>query len=173
MLMERNAGQGLKHSGIASEEGAALVEFALASTIFFLLLFAVFNLSLGFYTFHYVSSAAREASRWAMVRGSTCATYSSTTPCPAQESDIANYVKGLAYPGIDSVHHMQVHVFTSWYSTTNSKWTSCGEMSGGTLCNDPGDQVAVVVSYDFPLSIPFWKQESITVRSTSTQVISQ
>jgi len=177
----RATAPGLKQSGIASEEGAALVEFAIACAIFFALLFGVFELSLGFYTFHYVSNAARQGSRWAMVRGSACAIYTNTTPCPAQESDIANYVKGLAYPGIDSVNNMTVKVYTYSYDISNSTWTSCGEMSGGTICNAPGDQVQVQVTYAFPLSIPFWatptftncKAGSVCINSTSTQVISQ
>ena len=164
------AAPGPKYRAMGSDQGAALVEFAIASSIFFLLLFAVFSFALGFYTFHYVSHAAREGSRWAMVRGSACATYSSTTPCPAQESDIADYVKGLAYPGINSAEHMTVKVFTASYNTSTSTWTSCDE---GVTCNAPGNQIKVVVSYDFPLNIPFWSRESITVSSTSTQIISQ
>lgn len=166
----RAAAAGKRPGGIWGEEGSSLVEFAFVTVIFLSLLFGIFDFSLAFYTYHYVSDAAREGSRYALVRGSKCSTYSNTTPCPAQESDIATYVQGLNYPGIDP-SHLTVTVKTLQYSTSTRTFSACP--SAGTACNDTGDQVQVKVLYAFPLRIPFWKDTSVDITSTSTMVYSQ
>jgi len=154
-------------------EGASLVEFAFASTIFFAVFIGLMEFGLACYTFHYVSSAARQGSRWAMVRGATCSTYSKTSPCPAQESDVSTYVKGLSYPGIDT-SKMTVQVYTAQSSisgsTGSTSWVSCGE---GVSCNNTGNLVKVVVTYNFPLEIPFWTSEGVSIGSASDMVYQQ
>lgn len=156
---------------ICGDDGATLVETALALTILFVLLFGIFEFSMAFYTYHYVSDAAREGSRWAMVRGSeSCTNTPALTSCDASVSDIQNYVKSLAYAGIDSVNRMTVDVQTCPYSKSTASWSACAT---GTTDNAPGDQVQVTVTYSFPLSIPFWGTKTIPVSSTSTMVYSQ
>lgn len=159
---------------VKDESGAALVEMALSCSILLMLLLGLFEMTLAFYTYHYVSAAAREGSRWAIVRGnSSCANtpnLSSACPSGATEDDIANYVKTLGYPGIDSGKYMTVTVYTSQVSADNATWTSCGE---GTACNAPGDQVQVTVRYDFPLNVPFWRSVTLPVSSSSSMVYSQ
>ena len=162
--------------GLYSEEGAGLVETAFAISVFLMLLFAIFDFSLACYAYHYVSDAAREGSRFAMVRGSDCSTYSSTTPCPAGVADIASYVQNFGYPGIDTTA-MTVSVQTCKPTTTTgsdgqavTSWPTC---STDMTNNAPGDQVQVTVSYPFLLSVPFWKSESLTISSQSSMVISQ
>ena len=168
--------------GLPSEGGSTLVEFALASVIFFSMLVGVFELSLAFYTYHYVSYAARQGSRYAIVRGAMCSVHFPNAPadfhCDAQESDIANYVKTLGYPGIRPDHNKMVvtvstcesHTTTDLNDHSTTTWDPPIE---GTSHNMPGDQVQVSVEYDFPLSIPFWKQVTIPVYSTSNMVYSQ
>ena len=63
---------------LRGEEGASIVETAFASTIFFAMLMGTFQMLLASYTFHFVSDAAREATRYAMVRGSTSCTASTS-----------------------------------------------------------------------------------------------
>lgn len=164
-----------ERTGLREEEGAGLVETAFAISIFLMLLFAIFDFSLACYAYHYVSDAAREGSRFAMVRGSKCSTYSSTTPCPAGVTDIVSYVDNFGYPGIDTTQ-MTVNVQTCAPTTTTSNgqpttsWPTC---SNDMTYNAPGDQVQVTVSYPFLLSVPFWKSESLTISSQSAMVISQ
>ena len=159
---------------VKDESGAALVEMALSCSILLMLLLGLFEMTLAFYTYHYVSDAAREGSRWAIVRGSTSCANTPSLPyaCPsgATEVDIANYVGTLGYPGIDSGKYMTVTVDTSQVSADNATWTSCGE---GTSCNAPGDQVQVTVTYYFPLNVPFWKSVTLPVTSSSSMVYSQ
>ncbi len=136
-----------------------------------MILFAVFDFSIAFYTYHYVSDAAREGTRYAIVRGSQCSSYSKTTPCPATADEIASYVKGLEYPGIDATN---MTVSTSWLSQSGpsgsgNTWSACGS---GT-CNKPGNQVKVTITYQFPLDIPLWAQRTLSIGSSSAMVISQ
>jgi len=161
-----------KDSERRSDEGATLVEMALVSAILFAMLFGLFEMTLAFYTYHFVSEAAREGSRYAIVRGATsCTNTPNLTNCNASEPDIATYVKSLGYPGIDAANRMDVTVNTLQGGSPGSMtWTSCGE---GMACNQPGDQVQVIVTYHFPLSIPFWKATTLNVSSTSTMAIAQ
>ena len=203
MAMWRRLADGLAAGGkksprefLGGDEGAVLFETVISATIVLALLFAVFDFSLAFYTFHYVSDAAREGARYAIVRGSdSCSNTPNIDVCKAgdttgaTEADISAYVAGcsaagssgasvcgsnsyagLAYPGIDNADYMTVKVYTSSMTPGTSTWTSCGE---GTTCNSPGSQVQVQVTYAFPLSVPFWRQESIGISSTSTMTFSQ
>lgn len=176
-LFTRNWPGGLTRRDIGSDEGATLVETAIATAIVLMLLFAVFDFSLAFYTYHYVSDAAREGSRWAMVRGSkSCSDTPGLTDCGATADKISSYVKSLSYPGIDS-SNMTVNVSTAEATnSTNSDGSTTtvwSTTSNDMTYNVPGDQVTVQVSYKFPLSIPFWSITTAHISSTSSMVISQ
>lgn len=162
---------------LRSERGSALVETALGMTIFLAVFFGVIQFSFALYAYNWVSEAAREGSRWAIVRGSTCYSDLGSTFCDktgASSSEITSYVKGLGYPGLTPSN---ISVSTSWYtaatsspsSTTPQSWSSCS----GSGCNTPGNQVQVTVSYSFPLGIPFWKTKTLNLSSSSQMVIVQ
>src|SRR6185312_4836624 len=68
---------------LRDQRGGSLVESAISISIFLMVFFAVFDFSIAFYTYHYVSDAAREGTRYAIVRGSQCSSNSKTAPCPA------------------------------------------------------------------------------------------
>lgn len=166
---------------LANEQASSLVETAVASMIFFAVLLGIFQFALGFYIYHYSSNAARQASRYAIVRGSNCSANlpaaTSSFHCNASESDIAAYIKGLGYPGVDAAHNLDVTVNScagSLQTGANGKpttsWSPCIR---GTSYNDPGDQVKVTVTYAFPLVVPFWKAQSVGISSTSSMVYSQ
>lgn len=165
----RGTGNG-KRSGAAcskiqQEEGATLVEMAVALTVLIAVLFGIIEMCLALYTYHYISDAAREGTRYAIVRGANC---SALTNCNATATQIGNYVKNLGYPGINTAN---MTVNTTWWtpsSTQPTTWSSC---TSGT-CNSPGYAVQVSVTYAFPLSIPYWKATTLTVSSTSQMVIS-
>ena len=163
-----------------SDEGASLIEMALATAILSALLFGVFEFSLASYTYHYISDAAREGARWAIVRGDQCSSDMpwalSSFDCNATTDEIASYVEDLGYPGINSTY---MTVSTTWLaatqsavgsSTSTTTWSACGTADS---CKVPGNEVQVTVSYNFPLSIPFWTSKTIPISSTSTMVISQ
>lgn len=160
---------------LRAEEGSGAVEMALACTVLVAMLIGMFQLTLGIYAGHYTSDAARQATRYAMVRGSnSCANTPSLTNCGATAAEIQTWVRGLTYPGIVT---SSVTVTTTWYtaSTTapdpgqTTTWTKC---TTGT-CNAPGNLVKVSVNYPLTFSIPFSKSIALNLTSTSQMVISQ
>lgn len=153
--------------GARGEEGAALVEIAISAVILLAMLFGIIEFSLAFYTYNYVSDAARDGTRWAIVRGAQCL---SLDHCNATTTDISNYVKSIQYPGIDSA---KMTVTANWYTqsgATPRTWSLCDPAA--TTCNVSGNQVRVTVTYAFPLSVPFWRVTTLNVSSTSSMVVS-
>lgn len=162
---------------LGDEEGASILEFALSSTVFFAMLIGTFQGLLAVYAFHFVSDAAREGSRYAMVRGSTsCVNTPNLSNCNATSDQVQTYVRSLKYPGITS---SQLTVTTTWMtasispdaltSASTTTWSSC---SSGT-CNAPGNIVKVVAKYAFGFSAPFVPKATLNLTSTSEMVISQ
>jgi Flp pilus assembly protein TadG len=152
-----------------SERGDALIEFALTFIVLMLMLFGIVEFSRALYTYHFVSYAAREATRWASVNGATCNSDSScngTAPMnngPASPTDIQNYVTTyLIPPGIDSAN---VTTTTTWTAPTGSP-PDCA-----TTQNDPGCTIEVTVSYPFSFVAPIVSTATVTMSSTSEMVI--
>src|SRR4051812_29312205 len=78
--------------GLLDEAGGAILEMAISSSILFAMFFGVFELTLASYTYHYVSAAAREGARFAIVRGSTsCANTPNLANCNASPTVIGNF----------------------------------------------------------------------------------
>jgi Flp pilus assembly protein TadG len=163
---------------VRCEKGAALVETALSATVLLALLMGMMQTFLALYGYHYVAYAAREGSRWAMVRGADCHLDGLTmTHCGAQQSDIQTYVRSLSFPGIDSNN---VTVTAAWDSPSTPttaaptiSWSTCSTGTPATGCNNPGHIVVVDVTYAFPLNIPFVSNRTLNMTSTSSMVISQ
>lgn len=136
-----------------SEHGSAVVETALSFIVLLTMIFGILLISLALYTYNFIADAAREGTRYAMVRGSTCQGFASA--CPATASNVQTYVKGLGFPGIDPA---AMTVTTTW-PVGNS--------------NIPGNPVRVTVQYNFPLAIPFLTARTLNLTSSSQMVISQ
>ena len=141
---------------IQDEHGASLVEFALCSSVLFMTLFGVFAVCGALYSYIFVSEAARDASRYALVRGSACTGFSD---CDISSAQINTYVKNLGYPGINSSN-----------VTASAAWSGSNSPS-----NAPGNVVTVTVTYNFPLTIPFWPKSGsiLHMSSSSRMTISQ
>jgi Flp pilus assembly protein TadG len=146
-----------------SERGSASIEFAASAIVFFMTLIGLMKLCLAVYTFHFVSEAAREGARYAMVRGSSCSGFGSA--CPASKTDIQNYVQALSYPGISSA--------AETVTTTYAAYPTGYSCTPSSTCNNPGNLATIKVSYAFPLSIPFMTKRTYTMTSTAAVVISQ
>lgn len=158
---------------IAREDGANAVEMALSCTILFAILFGMCQMALAMYFYQFTSDAARQATRWAMVRGSTSCTNTPTLyKCNAGTADVQAYVRGLGLTGVTS---SSIGVTTNWCaasSSTPTTWSSCS----ATTSNAPGNLVKVTVTYPLSFAIPFIpssKSMSLTMGSTSQIVISQ
>jgi Flp pilus assembly protein TadG len=149
-----------------SEYGSTLVETALSLVILLTVAMGVMEMSLALYTYHFISDAAREGTRFAIVRGSSCAANAGlTSACPATQADIQSYVQGLGYPGIDP--NLMTVTTTAYLAYPTG--TVC--TAAFLTCMSPGNQVKVIVSYQFPLSIPFIPASTLTMSSTSQMVI--
>lgn len=149
----------LRCRSIAGEEGgSSLVEFAVSGVVMFMMMIGVMNMSEAVYTYHYVSEAAREGSRYAIVRGSSVSS-------PATQATIQTYVQNLGYPGINP---SLMAVAASWKAYPSG--TTCTPSS---TCNNPGNLVTVKATYSYPLSIPYVGKRTLTMTSTSSMIISQ
>jgi Flp pilus assembly protein TadG len=149
------------------ESGSVIIETALSAVILLTFVFGIMEVGLAGYSYHFTSEAAREGSRFAIVRGSSCVQPSDfTSACPASSTDIQNYVKNLGFPGINPAN---MTVAPSW--SAYPVGTTC--ISAPIPCSSPGDLVTVKVTYTFPFSIPFVPSSTLTMTSTSAMVISQ
>jgi Flp pilus assembly protein TadG len=153
------------------ESGSALIEAALSMGILLTLIFGIVEISLAAYTYHFISEAARQATRYAIVRGSsfttdcTAPTYANCIAQSGTTGDITVYVQNLAFPGIDKT---KMTVSSTWL---NSDGTAC--VGTEAVCKAPGNQVQVTITYSYPLNIPFVPLNTWTLKSISQMVISQ
>lgn len=139
------------------QSGSSIVEFAVASIILFTLIFGVMAICLALYSYNVTAEAAREATRYAIVRGSHCH-FPSGPSCPTSQTDIQNYVRSIPFPGIILGTQSKPTL------TATANWVPD---------NNPGSQVQVTVTYTFPLTIPFVQSRTLSMSSTSQMVISQ
>lgn len=138
---------------LRGEQGQSLVEFALTSSILLTFIFGLIETTLAFYSFNMISEAAREATRYAMVRGSSCTT-SANASCTVTASQVNSYVTGLGWPNLGG-----------------------GTLTPATTFPDgnqnPASRVQVTVSYVFPFHVPFVPTRSMSMSATSVAYIIQ
>lgn len=128
------------------QRGQATIESAFALLVFFPVLFAIVEFGHLIYTYNYVHYMARDATRYASVRGSTASS-------PATADSIRTYVRGQAI----AMDPTQLTVTTTF-------------PNGG---NAPGQAVRVLVSYPFPGIVSWVLPASTTVTSASQMIILQ
>jgi len=179
---------------LKNEEGSSIVEFAIVGSVLLTVMIGVVQVSFAFYVFNYVSDAARIATRYAVVRGpDSCSLDTVADPnCNMNPTKITSttddtknplmaYLVSQGYPGINPAN-MSVSATwliasqngsgaTTWATTPTCATTNLD--ADGLYCNAVGNAVKVVVTYNFPLNVPFWKSATIPVSSTSQMVISE
>ena len=121
------------------------------------MLIGIMEFGLAVYTYNYVAETAREATRYASVRGSKCSGFAD---CNIDQGGLLTFAQGLGYPGISASN-----------LSLSANWT-CSPADTAP-CNNPTDSVQVTVNYTFPLAIPFVPKKAMTITSTSQMVISQ
>lgn len=151
------------------EEGAELVEFALACSVLFLFIFGLMELCIVFFMYNTVAEAARETTRWASVRGTSSSVTSNgvtscanpnITGCPASTGAIQTYAQSfIGGPGM---------TVQSWWCNSDGT-TNCVTTQSNAA---PGNIVKVKISYTFA-NVPFVSKSALTVSSTSEMVIWQ
>jgi Flp pilus assembly protein TadG len=142
---------------VKGEAGSNLIEYALIFMVLMSLLLGIVDFSRALYTYHFLSNAAREATRWAAVNGATCASDNSCA-ASASQSDIQNYVTNITPPGVDSTK-----------LTTTPSWPGTGTVCA--VANNPGCPVQVEVSYQFTFVVPFIRSTPLTLSSSSEMTI--
>ena len=116
----RSKGQSYRTLFRRREAGATLVEWAFVFMLLLLIFFGISGFGHMLYVYHFVDHAAKEAARYASVRGATCGTLtdssgqtvgdSSCTAAnsasgaagPTDQTDIRQYVVAITPPGIDT-----------------------------------------------------------------------
>jgi len=163
---------GLRTSDLLAERGSVLVEFAVVFIVAMTFLFGILDFSRFVYVYHFVSGAAREGARYAIVRGSTygsaaCAS-TTTFACNATAANVTSFVQAITPPGIST---SSLTVTTTWPGTAPSgAATAC---SAGSGANSPGCLVQVKVTYPYKFMFPFLPKSTYTITSTSAMVVLQ
>jgi Flp pilus assembly protein TadG len=145
------------------EDGQALVEFALVIVFATSVIIGMIGLARAVYVYEFVAHAAREGSRYAMVRGGGCKFLPSD--CPASAAEIQAYVKTLINSnGLDSSALADPQV--SWLQGPSNDPNCSSDMN-------PGCTVEVQVTYNFQFNLPFFPTITYPMTSTSEMIISQ
>jgi Flp pilus assembly protein TadG len=129
-------------SFIKNDEGGAMAEFAIASTVFIIILLGILEFGYAAWAKNDVAADAREGARWAMVRGGQSGARVATDP------SVSTYVKSKSMLG------NSITVTTNWEDPVGKA---------------PGTTVAVTVSHFVPRRGPFLADH--TDVSTSTMLI--
>ena len=122
-----------------------MIEGALVMLVFLVMIFGLMDFGRMVWSYTMISHGAREATRYAMVRGTS-------SGHPATKSEIQGIVTSRS-PGLDTSH-------------TTSDVTFTPDQS-------PGSTVKVVVTYNFYPIAPYIPIGAITMKSTSQMVIYQ
>jgi Flp pilus assembly protein TadG len=141
------------------QRGSALVEQAFVVAFLLTVMFGIIDLSRALYAYHFVSSAAREATRWASVRGQN----SSLSP-KANQGTVQTFVSNVSGMGLDS---------SSITSTTTFVPPPHGSPACPAGVANSGCIVKVTVNYSYKFFFPFLPTSPIPMSSTSQMVITQ
>jgi hypothetical protein len=159
---------------LRDDTGSELVEFALCATIFFTVMLGTIDVGRAMFVYHFVTAAAQNGSRYAMVRGASWpgSCQSSSPPnftlgfaCQASADDVQNYVRTSTGLNPDNLS-----VSTTWPGTTPDCSSSC------SLCsktNNKGCMVKVQVTYTFHFLMPFLPSGAVYFKGTSVKAIQQ
>lgn len=158
---------------LRDDSGSQMVELAFAVTILLALFFGIMDFSRAMYCYHYVTYAAQDGARYAMVRGGDAGTSSctSTTPydCITSSSDVQSHIKSQGFPLIDPNN---LTVNTTWPGTSPGCVSNCSACSPAANANSQGCLVKVQVVYNFNFMLPFLPRTSgLTFAGTSQKVI--
>jgi Flp pilus assembly protein TadG len=158
---------------LKEESGSALLEFAIICILLLMLMFGIAGMGQMLYAYHFVSSVARDASRWAAVNGYTCQappigdnSCNGTAPMnngPAVQADVAAFVTNHTPQGIDST---QVKTTATWNPAGSNGPPVCA-----TTNNAPGCTVEVQVSYKYTFIFPLISTTPLNLSSTSEMII--
>jgi len=146
---------------LKTEDGTTLVEFAMVFLLLMAVLFGICEFGTVLYTYHFVSHAAKSATRYAAVNGASCGAGGDAQCTQADAAALQCYVTGGAgctLPGImpSGIDPTRVNVAASWPLIPKGP-TICS-----TTANAPGCTVEVTVCYDYKFLFPLMPAGSST-----------
>lgn len=164
-MMRKSKSERTNHNRV-SETGSAIVEFAVAVVLLLVMVFGVVDFGRALYTYHFLSNAAREATRWASVNGATCGSDGSCPGGPASQSTLNTYIQNIVPPGVDPSK------VTVAQACGVEGWGKCSASPATCILDEPGCDVQVQLSYNFNFLVPLVHNGSIAMSSSSEQIIS-
>jgi len=172
----RSDGSLLRSCRRRRDRGASLVEYAVILILFLSLIFGISGFGHALFAYHFVNEAAKEATRYAAVKGSTCANDADGGSCqasnsasgtagPTSQTDITTYVTSITPPSIDS---SEVTVTATWpgpdspplcfHSITLKDGTVVPKLPN----ESPGCTAQVTVAYPYNFVFPLLPSVSTT-----------
>ena len=152
---------------IEDESGSSIVETAFSLVLLLMTILGVVYFAEALYTYQFVSFAAQQGTRYAIVRGgswgSAVCTSTTTLECNATAVDITNYVQSLTPPGMNASNLV---VSATWPGVAVN-----GSTAGCTTVNSQGCLVKVKASYPFGLVVPFLSSAFLTFTGRSEEAI--
>jgi len=184
--MSTHSGSGLRAHSTSlcrrvGERGAALVEYAFVLILFLSLLFGISGFGHAIYVYHHLNNAAKEATRYAAVRGSTCSDDSSCIATnsasgivgPTTVADVKAYVASLTPQSIDSSYITANMTVCGVVNTKCSPaiTTAPAICNADATANQPGCPVQVTVNYSYDFIFPLLRTAPVSMSSTSDMII--
>ncbi len=155
---------------LEESDGSQLVEFALCIPILLAVFFAVVYFAYVMYAAHFVTNAANDGARYAIVRGSdwkgTACQSVSAVSCSATSTDVSRFIASNLPGGLNLGN---LTVSTTWPGTT-STGGSCDTQNG---VNSPNCTVIVQATYVVGLPLPFVTSQAMSVSSKAVMTIAQ
>jgi Flp pilus assembly protein TadG len=130
-------------------------------------MFGIVYFSEALYTYEFVTYAAQQGTRYAIVRGAhwggNVCTSTTTLNCNATAANITSYVQNLAPPGISA---RSIVVSPTWPGqAVNGTTAAC------STANNQGCLVKVKVSYSFSFIVPFLPNSAVNFTGASVEAI--
>ena len=152
---------------IQEESGSSLIETAFSLILLLTCVFGLVYFAEALYTYEFVTYAAQQGTRYAIVRGahwgSNVCTSTTTLNCNATGANITSYVQSLAPPGITAG---TIVVSPTWPGQTVN-----GSTAGCSTANNQGCLVKVQVSYSFSFIVPLLPSSAISFTGTSQEAV--
>ena len=162
--------------------GASLVEYAFILIIFFAVIFSISGFGHVLFAYHFVNEAAKEATRYAAVKGSTCANDADGGSCqstnsasgtagPTSQSDVAAYVTSITPQSIDPT---KLTVTATWPGPASPPLCFHDvTLKDGTVVpklpdKSPGCTAQVTVAYPYTFIFPLLPTTTTTTAPCTT-----
>ena len=160
----------IRHVVRRGERGSSLVEQSFILIVLLSLLFGILDFGRALYTYHFVSNTAREATRWASVRSSTCKPGPWLQGCPSSNAPSGGKIQttfaaNMSNMGLDP---SKITFTTTYVAPPGFAATTCP-----TPKNVPGCVVSVDVHYTYKVLFPLLPVSTIRMSSQSQMVITQ